>query len=151
MTTRPSQNYTLTWGTTTWPSWNYVLALRHHHITLVELRPDLEAPPWTLTSRFMELGPISEAPLWTPPRRAHGIMSIWSGTTTSPCYKGHGITSYTNLTHTLSTNHEVPMHTINMSFSINDQPSIISHDKLITNSLVPTHNIHSTCISTPFI
>jgi len=59
--------------------------------------------------------------------------------------------SYTNLTHTLSTNHEVLMHTINMSFSINDQPSIISHAKLITNSFVPTYNIHSTCISTPFI
>jgi len=38
-----------------------------------------------------------------------------------------------------------------MSFSMNDQPSIISHAKLITNSFVLTHNIHSTCISTPFI
>jgi len=68
-----------------------------------------------------------------------------------PRYKSHGITSYTNLTHTLSINHEVPIHTINMSFSMNDQPSIISHAKLITNSFVITHNIHSTCISTPFI
>jgi len=41
------------------------------------------------------------------------------------------------------------MHTINMSFSIHDQPPIIYHAKLITNSLVPTHNIHSTWISTP--
>jgi len=66
-----------------------------------------------------------------------------------PCYKGHGITSYTTLTHTLPTNHEVPMHSINMSFSLHDQPSIISHAKLITNSLVHTHNIYGTCISTP--
>jgi len=142
ITTRPSWNYILTWGTTTRPSWNYILVLRHHNITLVELRPDVEAPPWTLTSRFMEL---------TPPRRAHEIMSIWWGTTTSPRYKGHGITSYSNLTHTLSTNHEVPMHTINISFRIINQPSIISHAKFITNSLVPIHNIHSTCISIPFI
>ena len=34
-----------------------------------------------------------------------------------------------------------------MSFSMNDQPSIISH----TNSFVLTPNIHSTCISIPFI
>jgi len=47
------------------------------------------------------------------------------------------------------------MHTINMSFSIHDQPSVIYiyiyHAKLITISLAPTHNIHSTCISIPFI
>jgi len=42
----------------------------------MELRPDLEAPPLTPTSRFMELGPIVEAPPWTPLKRAHGIMSI---------------------------------------------------------------------------
>jgi len=67
-----------------WPSWNYVLAVRHHHVTLVELRPNLEAPPWTLTSRFMKLGPIAEVPPGTPPRRAHGITSVRWGTTTSP-------------------------------------------------------------------
>jgi len=90
-TTRPSRNYTLTRGTTTWPLWNYVVALRHHHVTLVELRPDLEAPPWTLNSRFMELGPITEAPPWTPPRKAHIIMSIWWGTTTSPTTRVMGM------------------------------------------------------------
>ena len=63
---------------------DYVLALRHYHVTLMEFRPDLSAPPWTLTSRFMELGPITEAPPWTSLRRAHEIMSIRWGTTTSP-------------------------------------------------------------------
>jgi len=67
----------------------------------------------------------------------------------SPRYKGHGITSYSNLTYTLSTNYEVSMHTINMSFHINSQPSILSHAKLITNSLVPTHNIHSNAYPVP--
>jgi len=43
------------------------------------------------------------------------------------------------------------MHTLNMSFSMSDQPSNISHAKLISNSFVLTHNIHSTCISTPFV
>jgi len=38
-----------------------------------------------------------------------------------------------------------------MSFRINNQLSNISHAKLNTNSLVPTHNIRSTCISTPFM
>ena len=91
VTTRPSQNYTLTRSTTKWPSWNYVLALRHHHVTLVQLCPDLKAPPWTLTSRFMELGPIAEAPPWTPPRRAHGIMSTWWDTTTNPATRVMGL------------------------------------------------------------
>jgi len=27
------------------PSWNYVLAMRHHHETFVELRLGREAPP----------------------------------------------------------------------------------------------------------
>jgi len=100
VTTRPSRNYTLTRGTTTWPSWNYVLALRHHHVNLVELRPDLEAPPWTLTLRFMELGSIIEAPLWTPLRRAHEIMSIWWGTTMSPTTRVMGLCpTQTLLTH----------------------------------------------------
>jgi len=26
-------------------SWNYVLTMRHHHETFVELHPDHEAPP----------------------------------------------------------------------------------------------------------
>ena len=38
-----------------------------------------------------------------------------------------------------------------MSFSMSDQPSNISHAKLISNSFVLTHNIHSICISTPFV
>jgi len=33
------------WGTTTTPSWNYVLAMRHHHNTFVELRLVREALP----------------------------------------------------------------------------------------------------------
>jgi len=41
------------------------------------------------------------------------------------------------------------MHNINMSFSMSNQPSNISYAKLISNSFVLTHNIHSTCISTP--
>jgi len=62
VTTRPSRNYTLTRGTTTWPSWNYVLALRHHHDTRVELRPYVEAPPGIPLKRTMELRPTDEAP-----------------------------------------------------------------------------------------
>jgi len=112
------------------PSWNYVLALRYHHDTLVELRPNIEAPPQNLT------------------RRVHGITSMWWGTTMSSHYRGHGIMSYPNLIHALPTNHEFPMHTNSMSFHINNQSSNISHAKLTTNSLIPTHNIRSTCIST---
>jgi len=37
VTTRSSRNYTLTRGTTTSPSWNYVLALRHHHVCNIPL------------------------------------------------------------------------------------------------------------------
>jgi len=45
------------WGTTTKPSWNYVLTMRHHHETFVELHSGCEAPPWALTKRVRELRP----------------------------------------------------------------------------------------------
>ena len=58
-----------------WPTWNYVLALRHHHDTRVELRPYVEAPPRTLTTRFMDLSPKGEVPPGTPIRKVHRITS----------------------------------------------------------------------------
>jgi len=81
VTTRPSRNYTLTRGTTTWPSWNYVLAVRHHHDTRVELRPYVEAPPGT------------------PLKRVHGITSNRWGATKRSHYKSHGITPYPHFIH----------------------------------------------------
>jgi len=83
------------WGTTTLPSWNYVLPLRHHH----ELSP----------SMFMELSPIDEAPPITPTRKVHGIMSIRWGTTMSSHYKSHGITPYSHFVHVSPTNQKVPI------------------------------------------
>jgi len=126
------------WGTTTKPSWNYVLSL---HV----------APPWTLTMRFMELRPLDKAPPWTPPRRIHGITSIRWGTTMSSHYKSHRITSYPYLVHVLPTNHRVSMHTNLMSVYIDNQPYKHISYQAHTNSSVTAHNIHNTCIFTPFM
>jgi len=104
---RHSRNYTLARGTTMWPSWNYVLALRHHHDTRVELRPYVEAPPWTLTTRSMELSPIGEASLETLIRKVHGITSNRWGTTMSSHYKIHGIMPYSQFVHVSPNNQEV--------------------------------------------
>ena len=101
---RDLRKITLTRGTTTWPSWNYVLALRHHHDTRVELRPYVEAPPWTPTMRFIELSPIGEAPPGTLIRRVHGITSNRWGTTMSSHYKSHGITPYSHIVYVSPTN-----------------------------------------------
>jgi len=84
------------WGTTTLPSWNYTLSMRHQH----------ELPLGGST----ELRPLGEAPPWTPPRRVHKITSIRWDTTMSTPYEGHGITSYPHFTHVSPTTLRVLMH-----------------------------------------
>jgi len=72
-------------GTTTWPSWNYALALRHHHdppwnyVLLsrhhqglplrgsMELCQIDEAPPRSLITRVMELFPTHTLNIFLPP------------------------------------------------------------------------------------
>jgi len=91
-------------GITSWP-WGATT------IPLVELRPYVEEPPWTLTPRFLELSPLDEAPPGTPNRKAHGITSIRWGTTMNSHYKSHGITSFSDFVYVSPTNQRVPTNT----------------------------------------
>jgi len=96
--------------------WNYVLALRHHHDTRVELRPYVKAPPWTPITRFMKLSPIGKAPLGTPIRKVHGITSNRWGATKSSHYKSHGITPYPHFIRVPPTHQSGSSHNINIMY-----------------------------------
>jgi len=81
-----------------WPTWNYVLALRHHHdppwnyVLLLryhqelllrgsmELRPTNEAPPRSLTTRVMELYPTHTLYMFHPPNQefSHNINIMYN-------------------------------------------------------------------------
>ena len=111
-------NYTLTGGTTTWPSWNYALALRHHHdppwnyvllsrhhqeLSLrgsMELRPADEAPPRSLTTRVLELCPTHTLYMPHPPiKNFHNINIMYE----QQIMKLMPSNSYPTRQHTIST------------------------------------------------
>ena len=68
------------WGTTTIPSWNYVLTLRHYHeLSLggsMGLRSLDEAPTWALTMKVMELRPTHTLSMFHQPLIEFSYTSI---------------------------------------------------------------------------